>query len=380
MIRRFLYLILATVILGGLAGGLYYYAFIFKPKMIAGFIASTPKPVETVSAAEVKTESWQPQISGIGTLVATDGIDITPQIGGVVQKIQFDSGQKVKKGDLLVELDHDTADATLRSLEAQLTNAQSDLDRRQGLADKGLAPRTEIDQLRSQRDSLKAQADQAKALIDQKFIYAPWDGTVGLRAISLGSYVAPGQKIVWLQKTDPIYADFTVTEADYGRIKDGQPVAATFNAYPGDTFSGTVKTTDSKMSDSTRMITVRATLGNADGRLLPGMYANVLVDVGSPEQVMTVPQTAVVFSLYGDNVFVAVPAKSPPAGATGKVYDIERHFVKVGPVRNGQISIVSGLKTGDQVVTTGQNKIDQGSMVTIDNSVALKITEPNTIQ
>lgn len=380
MVRRTVYLVIVTVVLGGLAGLIAWYSFSFKPKMLADVILGSPRPTETVAAEAARTEIWQPQIGGIGTLTAVDGIDITPQVGGVVEKVAFDSGQNVKKGQLLVTLNSDTDQAQLRSSEAQLVNAEADLKRREGLAAKGYAPKAEIGQLRSQRDSFQADVDRLRAVIAQKLIYAPWDGRLGLREISLGSYVAPGQKIVWLQKIDPIYADFTVTEADYGRIKPNLPVTARFNAWPDAIFTGEVETTDSRMSGESRMITVRARIANPESKLLPGMYANVLVEAGAPEQVVTVPQTAVTFSLYGDNTFVVVPATKVDPKAKPEELAIERRFIKTGQTRDGRIQILSGVKVGEQVVTAGQNKIDQGSKVTVNNSVALKAADSSTIQ
>ena len=309
MIRRTLYILLSTVILGGLGAGIYYWSHIGLPAVIADAVMSSPRPAETVSAEEARTDSWQPQISGIGTLTAFEGIDITPQVGGVVKEINFQSGQSVKKGTLLIKLDIATEEADMRSLTAQLINAETDLARKEALAKKGISPRSELDGLRTTRDTLQASIDRLRAVVAQKFIYAPWDGRVGLKDIALGSFLAPGQKIVWLQKIDPIYADFNVTEADYGRISEGQRIIASFNAYPGMSFEGRIVTTDARMSDTSRSIKVRAEIANADGKLVPGMYADVLVDSGVPVSVVTVPQTAVTFSLYGDNVFVVVPAK-----------------------------------------------------------------------
>ena len=380
MIRRVLYLLLVTVLLGGLGGAIYWWSFIQLPAFIADSMKNAPRPAETVSAEPARTDSWQPQIAGIGTLTAFEGIDITPQVGGVVKEINFDSGQDIKMGTLLVKLDIATEEADMRSLTAQLVNAEADLTRKQALAKKGISPRAELDTLRTERDTLQASIERLRAVIAQKFIYAPWDGRVGLREISLGSYLAPGQKIVWLQKIDPIYADFTVTEADYGRISEGQKITATFNAYPDQNFTGEIVTTDARVSDASRMITVRASIANQDGKLVPGMYANVLVDSGSPVDVVTVPQTAVTFSLYGDNVFVVVPAKPSSPDAKDQELAIERRFVKTGSVRDGRVAIDSGLKIGDQVVTAGHNKIDQGSKVVIDNSIALRLQDSTTLQ
>ncbi|WP_373503405.1 efflux RND transporter periplasmic adaptor subunit [Aestuariivirga sp.] len=381
MIRRILYLLLVTVLLGGLGGAIAFYAFDFKPKMIAGIIMNSPRPPETVSAEPARTDSWQPQIAGIGTLTAFQGIDVTPQVGGIVKELNFESGQDVSKGTLLVKLDTATEEADIRSIQAEQANNDKELKRREALADKGIVARTELDTLKTRERVLQATLDRRRAEVAQKFIYAPWDGRVGIKDIALGSYLAPGQKIVWLQKIDPIFVDFTVTEADYGRISMGQKITASFNAYPGESFAGKIVTTDARVSDSSRMITVRAEIANADKKLVPGMYANVLVDSGEPQQVVTVPQTAVTFSLYGDNVLVAALAKEQPKEeGAAPVYDIERRFVKTGSVRDGRISIENGLKPGDQVVTAGQNKIDQGSKVVIDNSIAMKLQDTSTIQ
>ena len=380
MIRRTLYILLSTVILGGLGAGIYYWSHIGLPAVIADAVMNSPRPAETVSAEEARTDSWQPQISGIGTLTAFEGIDITPQVGGVVKEINFQSGQSVKKGTLLIKLDIATEEADMRSLTAQLINAETDLARKEALAKKGISPRSELDGLRTTRDTLQASIDRLRAVVAQKFIYAPWDGRVGLKDIALGSFLAPGQKIVWLQKIDPIYADFNVTEADYGRISEGQKITASFNAYPGKSFEGRIITTDARMSDTSRSIKVRAEIANADGKLVPGMYADVLVDSGVPVSVVTVPQTAVTFSLYGDNVFVVVPARKSDPKAKDEELAIERRFVKAGTIRGGRVAIESGLAPGDKVVTAGHNKIDQGSKVVIDNSVALKLQDSSTLQ
>jgi RND family efflux transporter MFP subunit len=380
MIRRIFYFLLVTVLLGGLAGGIAFWSFYALPSFIAEGIKNSPQPVQTVSAEEAKTENWQPEISGIGTLIASEGIDIAPQVGGVVKEVLFESGGTVKAGDKLVQLDTATDEADMHSLEAQLANAKTELTRKETLVAKGVTPRADLDGLRTQVQTLNANIERLKALIEQKSVFAPWDGKLGLRSISVGSYVAPGQKVVWLQKVDPIYADFDVTEEDYGRIADGLKVTARFNAWPDAEFKGTVTTTDARMSESSRMITVRANLDNPDGRLLPGMYANVLVEAGAPQDVITVPQTAVTYSLYGDNVFVVVPAKKPDPNNKDEQLEIERRFVKAGTMRNGRVQIAEGLKPGERVVTAGQNKIDQGAKVRIDNSVALRAADSATIQ
>jgi len=380
MIRRLIYLFLATVVFGGLAGLIAFYAFDFKPKMIAGIILGSPRPPVTIAAEDATTETWQPLIKGIGTLQAADGIDITPQVGGTVQELFFDSGKTVKKGDRLVQLDTATDEADLKGLTVQLANAQADLDRRQKVFDRGYAARSDLDGARTLRDQLQASIERIDAQIKLKTITAPWDGQVGIRSISVGSFVAPGQKITWLQKTDQIFADFAIPEADFGKIKEGQKVSARFTSWPDEVFEGVVATTDSRVSDSSRTITVRATFSNPDGKLLPGMYADLDVQAGAPVEVVTVPQTAVTFSLYGDTVFVIVPAKKlDPAAKDGELA-AERRFVKTGTSRDGRIAVTSGIASGEKIVTGGQNKVEQGVKVLINNDVALKTFDPTTVQ
>jgi RND family efflux transporter MFP subunit len=380
MLRRIIYFLLVLIVFGGLGGAIAWYAFDFKPKMIAGFIQAAPKPVETVSAEQARQDQWEPQVTAIGTLIAVNGIEIAPQVGGVVREVLFESGDLVKKGQKLIQLDTDTEEADLKNFRVQLANAQTELDRRQKVFKKGFASQSDLDTARVLRDRLQAEIERTEALIAQKSIYAPWDGRLGLRDVAVGKYVAAGQNVVWMQSVDPIYADFTVTEADLGRIKEGQEVEARFSTYPGEAFKGKVTTTDARVSEVSRMITVRAEMENPDGRLVPGMYADVVVTVGEAEPVVTIPQTAVTYSLYGDSVFAVVEAKNPDPNAKEPELEIERRFIRLGTVRGGRVNVIDGVKPGDQIVIAGQNKIDQGSKVRIDNSIALNLTVDRNTQ
>jgi RND family efflux transporter MFP subunit len=223
------------------------------------------------------------------------------------------------------------------------------------------------------RDRMQANIERTEALIAQKAIYAPWDGRLGLRDIAVGKYVAPGQAMVWIQSVDPIYADFNVSETDYGRISVGQQVVAHFSAYPDQVFAGTIITHDARVSPDSRMITVRASLANPDRKLLPGMYVNVTVIAGAPQPVVTIPQTAITYSLYGDSVYAVVPAKDADPNAKEPQLVVERRLIKSGGVREGKVEVLSGLKAGEKIVTAGQNKIEPGSSVKIDNSIALNL-------
>jgi membrane fusion protein, multidrug efflux system len=380
MLRRIIYFLLVAVLLGGFGGLIAFYAFDFKPKFLQAVIMGAPKPTETVSAEPAREDKWQPQITAVGSLISVNGIDVTPQVAGIVKAIYFDSGLYVEKGAKLAELDTDTEMADLRNFEAQLTNAEATLERNKKIFAKGFLSQADLDTAQSQRDALSASIERVKALIAQKTIYAPWAGRLGFRKVDIGKYVAPGEPIVWIQSVDPVYADFPVPEEQFGLIKEGEKVEATLPAYPGQVYTGQIISTDAKMAEGSRAITVRAKIDNPDHKLLPGMYAAITVLTGDLEPVVTVPQTAVTYTLYGNSVFVVVPAKQPDPNVKEDQFEVERRFVKAGEVRDGRVRIAEGVKAGDQVVTTGQNKIQPGTKVRIDNSVALVEPQDKTMQ
>lgn len=373
MLRRTIYFLLVIVLLGGIGGAIGFYAFDFKPKFLAQIILGSPRPPETVSAEPAREEGWEPRISALGTLTAVNGIDVAPQVGGIVRELFFDSGADVRKGDKLAQLNTETEQADLKNLKVQLETAQSGLNRRSAVFKKGYAPKAELEEAQSRRDQLEAGIQRIEALIAQKTIHAPWDGRLGLRTVDVGAYVAAGTPIVWLQSIDPIQVDFPVTEEQFGRIEIGQPVEAVMAAYPSERFKGKIVTIDARMSDASRTVTIRAELDNPQGKLLPGMYADVTVTTGGPQPFVTVSQTSITYTLYGDSVFVAVAAKD--AGAADKPLEIEKRIVTLGETRGERVAVTSGLKAGEQVVTAGHNKIDQGSKVVIDNSIALQLPE-----
>ena len=360
MLRRIIYFLLVIVLLGGFGGLIAFYAFNFKPKFLQTMIMSAPKPTETISAEAAREDKWQPQISAVGTLSSVNGIDVTPQVAGIVRAIYFDSGQYVEKGAKLVDLDTDTETADLRNLEAQLTNAEATLARNKAVFTKGFLSHADLDTAQSQRDMLTASIERVKALMAQKAVYAPWAGRLGFRQVDS--------------------ADFPVPEEQFGLVKEGERVETALPAYPGQVFSGEIISTDAKMSEASRAITVRAKVDNPDHKLLPGMYAAITVLTGNVEPVVTVPQTAVTYSLYGDSLYVVVPAKQPDPNAKEQQLEVERRFVKPGEVRDGRVRINDGVKAGEQVVTVGQNKIQPGTKVRIDNSVALIEPQNKTTQ
>ncbi|MDB5545189.1 MAG: efflux transporter, family, subunit, partial [Hyphomicrobiales bacterium] len=351
--------VIVFILLAGLAGGLAYFQFSVKPQMIKGFIAGAPRPVPAIAAAEAKTETWQARIAAIGTFRAVQGIDVSPQVGGVVRSINFDSGQDAQKGQLLVQIDDSVEQADLKSNLATLRNAELALDRQRQLVTGGSTATANVDTALALRDSAAAAADRTRALIAQKALAAPFAGRLGLRKIDAGQYVQPGTSIVTLQQLDPIDVDFPVPEQEIARVTVGQPIEIVVDAFGNKTFSGKVTSIDARVSIESRTIIVRAQVGNQKRELRPGMFANVSVLVGEGRQVVTVPRTAVSYSLYGDTIYVVKPAPQDSGAAQAasapadQALVVERRVVKTGDSRGDRVAIVDGLKSGERIVTEG---------------------------
>src|SRR5208282_1379162 len=362
--RRPLVFLIALALLVALTGGLAYFQFVIKPNMVKGFMAAAfaPKPTAvTVEAARV--EKWPPELTAIGTLRAFQGVAIAPQAAGVVTAIHFESGDDVDAGALLINIDDSVEQADLANGRAQLTNADQTLARQKMLWVKGNTPQSSVDTAIATRDSAAASVERTQAIIAQKAIKAPFSGRLGLRNVDLGQYVAVGTSLVTLQQLDPIYADFPVPEGALSTLAAGQGVSMTVDAIPGRSFSGKIEAIDARVSADSRNVTARATFANPDRKLLPGMFANLTVTTGEPASVLTVPRTAIVYSLYGDNVFVVRAAShareqggvNDKGGPSGLIVD--RRFVHVGPALGERIAIVDGLRAGERVVTAGQIKL-----------------------
>jgi len=394
MVKRFL---IAAIIVGLFLGGVGYFNLVFKPKMIGEFMAKMVPPPATVTAEAAKTESWIDRVHAIGTLVAIEGVDVAPQVGGIVTDYFFDSGHDVAKGEKLVTLDTSVEEADLADNKATLQQTNLDFERQTNLVKKGATSQAVLDQTIAKRDSAAAAVQKMEATIAQKTITAPFAGRLGLRHVERGQYVSPGQALVWLQALDPIWADFPVPEATVGKFTMGSPIELTADAYPGQIFKGKVEAFDAKLGQDTRTLMVRATVPNTDRKLLPGMFANVAVLAGGAKELVTVPRTAITYGLYGDSVWVVkegapepAPAPAPTASAepvasavaadatpVGAIpaepkLTVERRFVRVGPTEGDRVSILEGVKAGEEVVTSGQLKLQPGATIKVDNSGALK--------
>ncbi len=387
-IRRPVVFLVTLAALAALTGGLAYFQFIVKPAMVKGFMAAAfaPKPT-TVSVEAARMEKWPPQLTAIGTLRAYQGIIIAPQAAGVISALHFELGGDVKAGDLLISIDDSVEQADLANGLAQLKNAEATLARQKMLVAGGNTPQSTVDQALAARNSAAATVERTRAVIAQKAIRAPFSGRLGLRNADLGQYASVGMSLATLQQLDPIYADFPVPEEALATLAVGQDVTMTVDAIPGQIFEGKIKAIDARVSVESRNITVRAEFANPERKLLPGMFANLTATTGASAEVLTLPRTAIVYSLYGDNVFVvkpapaaAQPAASAPSGTGGAVASAppsgggliaERRFVKIGATRGERIAVVEGVEAGEQVVIAGQVKLQANSPVTIDPTAAL---------
>lgn len=381
MRRAFAFLVV-LLLLAGFGGGLAYFQFLVKPEMIKGFIAKAAPPPTTVAVAEAKSSSWQPRVPAIGTFRAVQGIDVAPQVGGIVKAIHFESGQDIAKDQVLVEIDDAVEQADLQANLATLKNADLSLDRQRQLVQGGNTPKANFDAAQATRDQAAAAVDRSRSLIAQKKLSAPFAGRLGLRKIDAGQYVSPGTSIVTLQQLDPIFVDFPLPEQNIASLSIGQPVEVVVDAFPGKTFAGKIASIDARVSPDTRNVTLRAEVRNPERRLLPGMFANVAVLAGKPRDYVTLPRTAVTYSLYGDSVFVVKPAEQPTGGAQAapapqdQPLTVERRFVRPGDTREDQVAILEGVQPGERVVSEGQIKLQPGMRVRIDPNANVQPTGP----
>lgn len=378
--KRGIVFIIVLLLLGGVIGGFSYFQFVMKPEMIKQAMSSNRAPPVTVTAEAAKSATWKPLLPAVGTFRAVHGVEIAPQVDGIVEAIHFQSGQQVGSGTLIVELDTEVEEADLKSGQAQLKETEVELKRQQELLSRGNTSQRAYDQALAQRDTAAASVERSRALIDQKEILAPFDGRLGLRQVDLGEYVSAGTPLVSLQSLDPIYVDFPIPEQSFERLQVGQETQVRVDAYPGTVFGGKIHSIDARVSPETRAVLVRAEIDNPDMRLLPGMFANVNVVAGDPLDVVAVPRTAIDFSLYGDSVYVVqkagtdgqdTPATADDLSGTDSLV-VERRFVQVGETRESLVAIAKGVKPGEVVVTSGQIKLQPKAHVTIDNSNALQ--------
>ncbi|AUT61219.1 efflux RND transporter periplasmic adaptor subunit [Paraburkholderia terrae] len=368
--RMIIMLICVGVLLGALVG-----FNLFKAHMIRKFMASNAAPAATVTSAVARYQSWQPQLSAVGSLRAVRGVDVTTEVPGLVREIPFNSGQEVKAGQVLLRLNDDSDRALLASLQASAELAQTVYKRDKAQYDIQAIAKAQLDADAADLKSKRAQVDQQAALVEKKTIRAPFAGRVGITTVNPGQYINPGDAIVTLQAIDPIYADFYLPQQQLGQLQVGQTVVVDTNAYNSRTFDGKIRSINPRVDNTTRNVQIEATVDNRERKLLPGMYANVKIDAGSEERYLTLPQTAITYNPYGATVFVVKPGEHKDAH--GKVMPIAQQvFITPGPTRGDQVAILKGIGEGTQVVTSGQLKLKNGTPLVIDNRV-LPSDSPN---
>jgi len=369
-LRRAFWFLFVLVIAAVLLGAAAYYEYVFKPQMMAQFFqAPPPAPVESTIA---ETEDMPRHFESIGTLMAAHQVTVSPEIEGRIEKINFDSGQWVKAGDVLVQLDDSTQRADLSTYQAQQRLASANLGRTKELASKQYSSKQSVDQVQSELDQARAGIAKSQAVIDHMVVSAPFNGMLGIRQVNLGQYLAPGTAIVTLTDLDTLFVDFSLPEQNRAAISIDQPVEFRVDAFPDQVFRGEIAAIDPQVDPNMRAIKVRAALSNTDHKLQPGMYARIRVIQAPLPNVVTIPEPAVDYTVYGESVFrlVEVPDKKDPQGKP--VYKVEQSFVTLGERFDGKVAVLRGVAYGDRVVVGGQLKLYNGAEVILSDQKSLQ--------
>ena len=329
-----------------------------KGKAMGAKFAPPPAAVTTVV---VKAETWQPVLSAVGSLKAVNGVVLSTDLAGIVAEIAFESGTPAKKGDLIVKLDTQQEDAQLQSSVAKLSLAKTDLVRKRDLIAKKAIAESDFDTAQSQVLQMEASVGEMKALVARKRIAAPFDGLVGIRQVNVGQYLQPGAAIVPIESLDPIYVEFAVPQQHFEMIAVGKKLRLGATGISGKNFEGEITAIDSRIDERTRNITIQGTIQNPGHALRPGMFVSVEVLLPERAGVLAIPSSAIAYAPYGDSVYVVQDGKA------GK--EVRQQFVKLGPKRGDQVSVVSGIKDGDEIVSSAVFKLRPSAPVQVNNSV-----------
>lgn len=362
MVKRMVLMLAATLIVIAVLG---FVKFQQIQTAIAEGAAFQPPP-EAVTTLVVEQAEWSSTIAAIGTLAAVQGVTVSADLPGVVERITFDSGRPVRQGEILAELDTRQERAQLAAIEAQRDLARINYERMKGLLSDRAISQAEFDRATAEHKQTDAQVGEIQAAIQRKTIRAPFSGVLGIRQVNLGQYLAAGDPLVSLQSLDPIYVNLGVPQQDVGQIRIGHRVRVTTTDVAGVDLVGRVTALDSIVNPETRNIQIQATLANPAGRLRPGMFVQTELSLGSSRTVIPVPASAISYAPFGDSVFVVGEMK----GENGTTYrGVRQQFVKLGGTRGDQIAILSGIKAGDEIVTSGVFKLRNGAAVVINNEV-----------
>lgn len=335
-------------------------------KLIA-FAKSFVQPPETVSTATAREDKWQDTLSAVGSINAVQGVTVTAEIPGTVREITFDSGAVVQKGDLLLKLDVSSEEAQLRALEAQVEWAQTNMARMKSLRAENTVSQAELDQAETSLKQVVANADTIRATIAKKIIRAPFAGRLGIRQVNLGQYLEAAKPIVSLQSLTPVYGDFSLPQQDIARIKTGLQVRVSSDTYPGKTFTGTLTAINPDLDPVTRSVKLQATFDNEEQLLRPGMFARMEIVFPEVKPVLAIPATAVLSAPYGDSVYVVEPSTNAAGGLV-----VRQQFIRVDRAKGDFVSVSSGLKPGERVVSSGMFKLRNNMAVVENNEIAPK--------
>jgi membrane fusion protein, multidrug efflux system len=328
--------------------------------------ASFQPPPEAVTTIIARNERWPEALSAIGTVAAVQGVNVSADLPGIVDRIAFESGASVLQGDLLVQLDNRQEQAQLAALEAARDLARLNFERLHDLVNEGAITRAEYDAAAAEQKATAARVEEVRATISRKTIRAPFSGILGLRKVNLGQYLSPGDAVVPLQSLDPIYVNFGVPQQEAGQVVIGRDVRITIEDRARAALMGRITAINSIVDEATRNVQVQATLANPKNTLRPGMFVQTAVLLGASSTVVTLPASAVSYAPYGDSVFVVTDLK----GDNGQTYKgVRQQFVKLGSSRGDQIAVLSGVKGGEEVVTSGVFKLRNGAAVLVDNKV-----------
>ena len=360
MTKRMLIMLAAVIVFIAIIGG-------FKFMQIkAAMSQSYTPPPEAVTTVIAKPETWSTTLNAIGTVAAVQGVTVSADLPGVVDEIDFDSGRAVNKGDVLVRLDTKQERAQLAAAEAAVTWTKVSYDRAKDLAAKGIGAQEAFDKAEADYKQAVAQVGEIRATIDRKTIHAPFAGVLGIRQINLGQYLAAGAPIVTLQSLRPAYVNFSVPQQEIGKLPIGTAVEVTSDALGGATESGTIKAFESVIDEATRNVRVQAIFDNRAGKLRPGMFVETRLARGGASNVIVLPASAISYAPFGDSVFIVENEKGPD----GKSYrGVRQQFVKLGGARGDQVGVLTGVKAGDEVVTSGVFKLRPGAAVIVNNAV-----------
>lgn len=342
---------------------------------MAEMFANMPVAVISVTATEAEKQDWGVEVPAIGVLEARRGVDINSSVPGLVQQIQFESGERVTQGQTLLRLDADVERGNLASAQASLKLAKANLARGESLRSSDNISKATLEQRQSEYEVAVAEAAALAAQIEKKVINAPFDGVLGIRKVNVGEYLDAGVPIVNIQDLTVMLVNFSVSQKELSDLKVGQEIHMTTDAYPVKEFKGELSAIEPLINDQTGMVEVQGRFDNADGLLRPGMFAKLAIILPTRMSVVTVPQTAISYSLYGDYVYVASAAKSEKGE---DITTVEKKIVKTGERRQGSIIIEEGIAAGELIVTSGQLKLDNGTRVAISekNSLTLPAEMP----